>query len=293
VSGGWGAHASAMGASLGGGDEPERPEPSAKPGGPVTLHVYDMNREKGVRFVNHVFQRVGTGAFHAGVEVLGLEFSFSTSGVFHCLPSQNPLHTYREAVALGVTPLTAPEVREVVIKLRDEWAGEQYDILTRNCCHFSAEFSQELGVDPVPGWVTHLAGAGAAALEGLEARVLEVGASAAALEAFSVQEVDLDAELVKAQAWCSRLAASAAGPAERLAEAAQRPLETPAIQAFEECCRTSHCTAAEACWQPHGLASAPLAEDEAPAEAVELRAGCSSETYAPADRAPQRRLAPP
>lgn len=237
----------------------------------MTLHVYDMNRERGVRFVNNMFQKVGTGAFHAGVEVLGLEFSFSTSGVFHCLPSQNPLHTYREAVALGVTPLTAPEVREVVVKLRDEWTGEQYDILTRNCCHFSAEFSKELGVDPVPGWVTHLAGAGAAALEGLEAGVLEVGASAAALEALSVQEVDVDAGLGKAQDWCSRLAASAAGPLERLADAAQRPLETPAIQSFEDWCWTSRCCG-PACQQPQGPASAtPLVEEVEATEPVPPR----------------------
>lgn len=241
----------------------------------MTLHVYDMNREKGVRLVNNVFQKVGTGAFHAGVEVLGLEFSFGTGGVFHCLPSQNPLHTYREAVALGVTPLTAPEVRDVVIKLREEWRGEQYDILTRNCCHFSAEISRELGVDPVPGWVTHLAGAGAAALEGF-----------AALEAFGAQEVDVDARLGKAQDWLSRLAASAAGPLERLTDAAQEPLETPAIHSFEEWLWPSRCCGA-ACRQLHGLPCAPLAEEaEAmeqaplPERAVSVSEASENETWA-------------
>merc|ERR1719471_570998 len=42
-----------------------------------------------------------------------------------------------------------------------EWMSEDYDILRRNCCHFSAELCKELGVGPLPSWLTSLAGAGA------------------------------------------------------------------------------------------------------------------------------------
>merc|ERR1712224_594494 len=43
-----------------------------------------------------------------------------------------------------------------------QWMSEDYDILRRNCCHFSAALCEELGVGPVPSWVTNLAGVGAA-----------------------------------------------------------------------------------------------------------------------------------
>lgn len=47
--------------------------------------------------------------------------------------------------------------------MREVWQGTGYDVLTRNCCHFSDELSRQLGVGPLPLWTMSLAGAGAAA----------------------------------------------------------------------------------------------------------------------------------
>ncbi|CAE7347939.1 unnamed protein product, partial [Symbiodinium necroappetens] len=45
--------------------------------------------------------------------------------------------------------------------LAQDWQGEDYDILHRNCCHFSDMLCRRLGVGPIPDWITNLAGAGA------------------------------------------------------------------------------------------------------------------------------------
>merc|ERR1719282_274777 len=47
-----------------------------------------------------------------------------------------------------------------------KWLGEDYDLLRKNCCHFSNEFAKRLGVGPIPNWVLNLAGAGATCQDG-------------------------------------------------------------------------------------------------------------------------------
>ena len=35
------------------------------------VHVYDLGQKRRIRYTNSVFRMLGTGAFHAGVEVYG------------------------------------------------------------------------------------------------------------------------------------------------------------------------------------------------------------------------------
>lgn len=133
---------------------------------PVTLHVYDLGPT--VANVNMLLGAVGTGAFHAGVEVYGTEWSFGCgregpygSGIFCVPPKGCEAHVYREAVAMGDTRLSKREVDKLIDQLAREWPGKDYDLLRHNCCHFSDEFCKRLGVDRVPGWVLSLAGVGA------------------------------------------------------------------------------------------------------------------------------------
>ena len=43
------------------------------------------------------------------------------------------------------------QVMDILRKLRDEWPGNSYDLLSRNCCHFCEAFCRELKLGPVPG----------------------------------------------------------------------------------------------------------------------------------------------
>lgn len=132
----------------------------------VVVHIYDVGANEVVTRVNEALRPLGTGAFHAAVEVYGEEWSYGgteddVTGVFSCVPKQCEMHTYRESLPMGRCPLSENDCAELLERMSQEWRGLDYDLLRKNCCHFSAEFVDRLGVGPMPPWVTQLAGAGA------------------------------------------------------------------------------------------------------------------------------------
>eukprot|EP00931_Biecheleriopsis_adriatica_P107336 TRINITY_DN81686_c0_g1_i1.p1 TRINITY_DN81686_c0_g1~~TRINITY_DN81686_c0_g1_i1.p1 ORF type:complete len:389 (-),score=75.56 TRINITY_DN81686_c0_g1_i1:97-1263(-) len=148
-----------------------------KMGEPVCLHIYDVGAKMETKqWVNGILRNVGTGAFHAGVEVLGQEWSFGFrddegTGVSWNEPKKHSQHTYRESVYMGTTPLQPSEIEALLKQLTKEWPAREYDVLTRNCCHFSDFLCRVLAVGSVPQWVLNLAGAGATLRNGAEAVV--------------------------------------------------------------------------------------------------------------------------
>jgi len=187
---------------------------SAYEGEPVWLHIYDV--KECVEWVNNLIRPAGAGAFHAAVEVFGLEWSFGYSpeektGVYSCHPRSNKQHKYRESVAMGGTPLAPELVSEILSTLALEWPGRSYDLLLRNCCHFSDALCRRLGVGPAPAWMTALASAGASLVDSVDQMVAgakAVGGIAAAIderyqisttfEGFMPRELQIDEDLVEA-----------------------------------------------------------------------------------------------
>ena len=83
----------------------------------VKLHVYHVSLRSIVSGLNMVLPRsVMGGAYHAGIEVDGLEWSFGSleepgeTGVSECAPMMNAYHRYSECIELGPTALTAEQV---------------------------------------------------------------------------------------------------------------------------------------------------------------------------------------
>jgi len=125
---------------------------------PVWLHVYDLTDGFHLPLINTALLNAGAGLFHAGVEVHGNEFSFGMSrhvgsGMYICEPKRNTGHSYRESILLGSTSLTRQELRKLTKAMKKEWQGTSYRLLSKNCIHFSAAFSELLGVSEVPRWV--------------------------------------------------------------------------------------------------------------------------------------------
>lgn len=160
----------------------DRPAPSL-----VLLHVYDVTNAPSdalnatVSAINGLTRGllgVG-GVFHGGLEVYAREWAFgaceSGSGVYPCRPRANPMYKYRETVVLGPTACGEEEVAAIVERLSAEWSGTSYDLLTRNCVHFTSALAQELGVQQPPAWVNAAAGAADGA-----ARAASTAAKAAA-----------------------------------------------------------------------------------------------------------------
>lgn len=135
---------------------------------PVTLHIYDIGTSGVGHGINKVLRPLGTGVFHCGVEVYGCEFSYSDTtsgigdGVFCSRPRNCEGHTYCESVAMGETATSEEELARLIEMLKGDWPVHAYEVLAHNCCHFSDEFCQRLGVGSIPTWVMNLAGAGAA-----------------------------------------------------------------------------------------------------------------------------------
>jgi len=135
---------------------------------PVVLHVYDMGLDTEVHALNRILRALGTGAFHCGVEIYGKEWSYrgmratKGTGVFWCKPRNCEGHAYLESIVMGNCRMSELDVVKLLRHLESEWPGTGYDILKRNCCHFSDTLCICMGVGPIPTWVTNLAGTGAA-----------------------------------------------------------------------------------------------------------------------------------
>lgn len=139
---------------------------------PVKLHIYDVSQEESIQKLNRVLAHKHSplklgGVFHAGVEVNGLEWSFgfscseTRSGISCCEPQKNTQHTYRQTVSMRHTGADPEQIADIIAQLIEEYPGDDYDLLRRNCCHFADDFCRRMGVGGIPGWVHRLARIGA------------------------------------------------------------------------------------------------------------------------------------
>lgn len=129
----------------------------------VTLHVYSVGKNNLVLRANKALQKVGTGAFHAGVEVHGTEWSFaagagSGSGIRTCAPASDPEHLHYRSITMGMVKHDLWTVRNLIDGLSPQWSVDSYSLLQRNCCHFVDEFLRHLGFDGAPRWLLRSAG---------------------------------------------------------------------------------------------------------------------------------------
>lgn len=120
---------------------------------PVLLHVYDVSKEGAIKQLNGILSFVSVqlgGVFHAGVEVLGREWSFgyntAGTGVSSGHPRSNPNHSYRRSIAMRGTLQSAGEVAALI-----------HGMASENCCHFADDLCQRLGAGNLPAWIHRFA----------------------------------------------------------------------------------------------------------------------------------------
>jgi hypothetical protein len=121
----------------------------------VKLSIYDLLADE-----LPTWARVpGFEAHHSGVEVLGVEYMFSAvDGVTETPPCVEPPDcTFRESKLMGHTALSAEEVLAVVDRFRETWTNDTYDVLLRNCNHFTDALCRELLGSGIPRYVNRLA----------------------------------------------------------------------------------------------------------------------------------------
>mmetsp|Transcript_13051 Transcript_13051/g.28286 ORF Transcript_13051/g.28286 Transcript_13051/m.28286 type:complete len:700 (-) Transcript_13051:61-2160(-) len=175
----------------------------------IRIHVYDLlssdayvelfswgcNIPVGRCFhaVNDGLHAVGSGAYHVGVEVNGIEFAFGAndipglSGVFTCNPRHSPGYQYRTTLDFGDRATTRNAYNDdprrygnqqvsreegvqnfinghlIMQSMAYEYLGCDYDLLRHNCCTFARDACLRLGVaeDEIPSWFHNLASTGA------------------------------------------------------------------------------------------------------------------------------------
>merc|ERR1719277_1453916 len=100
---------------------------------PVVLHIYHLSGKKRIKFANRILRMFGTGAYHAAVEVHGVEWSFGAkrvgTGVFATPPAACSAHTYKKPYLMGYTALTAEQVQQLVDQMGLQWTGAGYELL--------------------------------------------------------------------------------------------------------------------------------------------------------------------
>lgn len=122
----------------------------------VFVNVYDLNDK--IKRVNSVSLGLGLGgALHVGVEIADREWSFCMSGVCGSKPRRHQIYIFRQTLDMGRTPYSCADVKRTIRTMRQEWRGDDYDILDRNCGTFGDALCVALGVGNIPSWVTRLA----------------------------------------------------------------------------------------------------------------------------------------
>ena len=184
-------------------------------GNVIRLHVYDlltsdtiMQLPFGCEFpigkcfesMNNGLHALGTGAYHCGLEINGIEYAYGANdiadatGVFTCVPKHSPGYQHRASIDFGCRVVRKKEwvniqtdlvntktgkgtavsdVYEQVMNYVDghdlmqsmarEYRGTDYDLLEKNCCTFARDACLRLGVrdHEIPTWFMNLASAGA------------------------------------------------------------------------------------------------------------------------------------
>lgn len=94
--------------------------------------------------------------------VHGVEYAFGaheypTTGIFEVEPKKCPGFTFRKSILVGKTDTCARDVRVYMEKLAEEYRGNKYNLISRNCNHFCNEVCVKLTQKPIPRWVNRLA----------------------------------------------------------------------------------------------------------------------------------------
>ncbi|PON99199.1 hypothetical protein TorRG33x02_050590 [Trema orientale] len=123
---------------------------------PVYLNVYDLTPINGYAYW------LGLGVYHSGVQVHGVEYAFgahdhATTGIFEVEPKVCPGFTFRKSILIGRTDLGPKDVRTLMEKLAEEYSGNTYHLITKNCNHFCNDVCIRLTGKPIPRWVNRLA----------------------------------------------------------------------------------------------------------------------------------------
>jgi len=126
------------------------------------LNVYDTTDSK-----QQQFSSFGFGVYHSGLQVYGTEYTFaggpdagSGTGVQAQTPKYMPPGApwkFRETIDLGSIKVDRSKFDSILRDLQSEFLANTYDLMARNCNHFTETFATKLGFTNYPSWVNRAA----------------------------------------------------------------------------------------------------------------------------------------
>lgn len=128
----------------------------------LTLHLSNCCSSTTFEYciINHINQQLLFGSLM--VLVHGVEYAFgahehSTTGIFEVEPKHCPGFTFRKSILIARSDLGPKEVRALMEKLAEEYPGNSYNLISRNCNHFCNDVCLRLAGKQIPSWVNRLA----------------------------------------------------------------------------------------------------------------------------------------
>ena len=112
---------------------------------------------------------LGTSLLHSGVVINGKEYAYGghdrpgVTGVYWTKPkTEPPGGTFKCEILHGFTLATQAEIDGIIRETSEEFMGTAYNLLTKNCNHFTSHLCEKLTGRPGPGWLNRAASIGVA-----------------------------------------------------------------------------------------------------------------------------------
>ncbi|EPS36714.1 hypothetical protein H072_9717 [Dactylellina haptotyla CBS 200.50] len=132
----------------------------------ITINVYDLLPPGKL---STVFWTLGVGLLHTGVAINDREYAFGghdrrgVTGVYWMKPKQEPPGaTFRMGFVHAHVSHTPEEIHQILIDVSQEFQGTSYNVLTRNCNHFTSYLCEKLTGTTAPKWINRAASIGVA-----------------------------------------------------------------------------------------------------------------------------------
>lgn len=112
---------------------------------------------------------IGTSLLHSGVVINGREYAYGghdkrgVTGVYWTRPKTLPPGgTFKSEILQGFTLAPQEEIDAIIRDASDEFQGTAYNLLTKNCNHFTAHLCQKLTGRSGPSFLNRAASIGVA-----------------------------------------------------------------------------------------------------------------------------------
>lgn len=111
----------------------------------VRLHVYDLEIfDMDLKWISVLS---GVPLYHLGIEVFGLEFFYGVEGILCVTPGTYDRQRRRQIIPIGYTDFEGLGVLRMVRQMEQEWSGDEYRVVGKNCQTFALEFARRLGLN--------------------------------------------------------------------------------------------------------------------------------------------------